>query len=435
MRYSLNSPKYKAILFFLALILFIIIYKILNINSLSYNKEWSHQTTDLLYEENSLEYCNPYSDELKQFYVEIDNSTYPKYVPLFYNQSINFECLNKNKRKNLILFWNKWFGTSNFDYGLGKDLPFENNKCPVTNCELTNDKKRVADSYMIIFHMRDKIDYLPSYRTPKQRWIFLLYESPIHSGNYIKYNGLFNLSATYKKNSDFSSFYLSNFIWEKHNELNTNMDFFAFKTEFGAAIVVSNCGANNKRLSYIEELGRYIPINIFGKCGKACPTHFDNGTRGNCKDIISSKFKFYLAFENSICEDYITEKFFDILRYDIIPVVYGGGDYEYHVPKSAYINVMDYETPKKLANYLMFLSKNTTAYNAYFAWKRNIKFVDYPYFGPLCELCIRLNLELYEGVKHKTIVQLDEFWSAKKDCRMVEEETLKVFTYKALADK
>ena len=40
---------------------------------------------------------------------------------------------------------------------------------------------------------------------------------------------------------------------------------------------------------------------------------------------------FYLAFENSLCDDYITEKFFSTLKLNIIPVVLGSGKYEEHV--------------------------------------------------------------------------------------------------------
>ena len=70
---------------------------------------------------------------------------------------------------------------------------------------------------------------------------------------------------------------------------------------------------------------------MFGACGEPCPEKFKGLIKENCKDIIGREFKFYLAFENSICKDYITEKFFGILKYNIIPVVLGGGEYEKYV--------------------------------------------------------------------------------------------------------
>ena len=30
-------------------------------------------------------------------------------------------------------------------------------------------------------------------------------------------------------------------------------------------------------------------------------------------------YRFYLSFENSVCADYVTEKFFRILHYNVIP--------------------------------------------------------------------------------------------------------------------
>ena len=72
-----------------------------------------------------------------------------------------------------------------------------------------------------------------------------------------------------------------------------------------AAIVVSNCQASNNRMKYVRELKKYIQVDIYGSCGTfACPEDSD------CFDQLKAEYKFYLAFENSNCRDYITEKFY-----------------------------------------------------------------------------------------------------------------------------
>ncbi len=365
--------------------------------------------------------CDPYKSNLNIFNVMIDNEIYPKVIPLYNNPKINYSCLNTDKSSKVILLWNTWFGDSTFDYGIGNREPFEKNRCPVTNCEITNDRSRIMESSLIIFHMRDAINQFPEFRKSQQRWVFYLYESPVHSPNFNDYNSLFNLSATYKLDSNFTSFYFTNYIWAKNENFDENKDFSENKTEF-AAIVVSNCNSKSGRLSYVKELQKSIPVNIFGTCGKPCPKFNDDGSEGDCKEIISKKYKFYLAFENSFCKDYVTEKFFNILRHDIIPVVYGDGSYSTYVPKSGYINAFDFATAKHLAEYLMFLDNNKTAYNSYFKWKKYIKFIDNgPRNGQICELCLRLNLDIYEGIENHVITDMNKFWSAGSDCENFDE--------------
>ena len=55
-----------------------------------------------------------------------------------------------------------------------------------------------------------------------------------------------------------------------------------------------------------------------------------------------------------------------ILRYNVVPVVYGLVNYSAIAPPHSFINVMDYPTPKELTDYLLYLHKNNTAYNEYF---------------------------------------------------------------------
>ena len=42
--------------------------------------------------------------------------------------------------------------------------------------------------------------------------------------------------------------------------------------------------------------------------------------------MISEEYLFYLAFENGLCTDYVSEKFFKVMPYNTVPVVYGAAD-------------------------------------------------------------------------------------------------------------
>ena len=125
--------------------------------------------------------------------------------------------------------------------------------------------------------------------------------------------------------------------WSLNKSFDSEFDYHATKTEMAAA-VISNCGASNNRLNYIKKLQQFMKVDVFGRCGQKCPDKYETtNQKANCKEIISKKYMFYFAFENSICTDYITEKFFYILKYDIVPVVLGGGNYEYYVNKRYFL--------------------------------------------------------------------------------------------------
>ena len=74
-------------------------------------------------------------------------------------------------------------------------------------------------------------------------------------------------------------------------------------------------------------------VDVYGKCGASCPTRFADGSEGDCRAVLARKYKFFLAFENSVCDEYVTEKFFRTVKYDTIPVVHGGGHYEKFVSR------------------------------------------------------------------------------------------------------
>ena len=69
--------------------------------------------------------------------------------------------------------------------------------------------------------------------------------------------------------------------------------------------------------------------------------------------MLERDYKFYLSFENSICRDYVTEKFYNPLRYSMVPVIFGGADYQaLSIPKNSYIDVRDFPSGKSKMNKL-----------------------------------------------------------------------------------
>ena len=50
----------------------------------------------------------------------------------------------------------------------------------------------------------------------------------------------------------------------------------------------------------------------------------------------SKKYKFYLAFENSNCNEYITEKFWRYLSYGLVPVAFGAPFHDYRYLEFTY---------------------------------------------------------------------------------------------------
>uniref|UniRef100_A0A0X3PFC1 Fucosyltransferase n=3 Tax=Schistocephalus solidus TaxID=70667 RepID=A0A0X3PFC1_SCHSO len=69
------------------------------------------------------------------------------------------------------------------------------------------------------------------------------------------------------------------------------------------AWVVSNMNAENHRKLIVARLRRWVPIDIYGSHRLPCPD-------GDCHAKLGQMYKFYLAFENSNCRGYLTEKLF-----------------------------------------------------------------------------------------------------------------------------
>ena len=129
--------------------------------------------------------------------------------------------------------------------------------------------------------------------------------------------------------------------------------------------------------------------------------------------MINNTYKFYLAFENSVCNDYMTEKLYRTMRMGgIIPVVLGGANYSQLVPPHSVINVMDYSSPRALAEFLYKLDRNDTLYNEYFQWQ-------YHYVAVQEEICwCRLCKYLHANINQtKVYGNIRHWYSVAERCR------------------
>ena len=180
-----------------------------------------------------------------------------------------------------------------------------------------------------------------------------------------------------------------------------------------AVWIVSHCNTFIKREQFVKLLQKYINITIYGKCGKKidnfCP-HFSQ----DCLQNIVREYKFYIAFENTLCDDYLTEKGPQFMSLPTIPIIMSYGNPEKYLPPKSFINVFDFQSVASLANYLLYLDKNYTAYWEYQSWKTKWKVRDHLKTRPdvICDICN----SLYTGY-HNTYANLADWFAKPGICR------------------
>ncbi|UJR27299.1 hypothetical protein I4U23_008594 [Adineta vaga] len=350
---------------------------------------------------------------------------YPQFPILIYTQNLS---LLQNTSK-LILLGNGFFedptwgmtasGKSQKDLMTGLSCPYLANYC-----DITSDKTFFSDADAVVYHARDPIDReeAKKNRHQRQRFVFALWESPAHTDSLKSYNSFYNWTMTYRFTSHIVASYYSNTYLHKSSDyyqflLRENAtrglpwtfgqldhqpsdEILAEKKLGTVAALISNQGGSSRRLYYIKYLKRYIDVTVYGKHSVPCPKDVD------CVEFIAKNYYFYLSFENSLCQDYTTEKFFRMLHYTIVPVVLGLSNYSYFIPSSGFIDVNNFEGVAPLAQYMREVRQDKEKYLSYFSWKKDYVWNKNTFFTPFCDLCLRLHLDSQPNV----IEDIDAWW-------------------------
>ncbi|KAM3911328.1 3-galactosyl-N-acetylglucosaminide 4-alpha-L-fucosyltransferase FUT3-like [Leptodactylus fuscus] len=255
-------------------------------------------------------------------------------------------------------------------------------KCPdydIFGCKLTVDRSLYSVADAVLIHHADIMsskDFLPQEPKPNfQRWIWYNVEPPVIIRNLKMLDNLFNMTMTFRKDSDIFAPYGRMEPLKKRGQ-----NFTIPKKSKLVSWVVSNWYPGAPRIAYYEELKKHISVDVYGAKHQKLSWNDFHPT--------ISQYKFYLAFENSIYKDYITEKFWsNAFGTWSVPVVLGTSrkNYERFVPGDAFIHVDDFSSPKELAAYLLELDKDDEKYRKYFNWRLHYRVIFKK--GPSYEYC------------------------------------------------
>ncbi|XP_076378421.1 alpha-(1,3)-fucosyltransferase 10 isoform X2 [Megalopta genalis] len=286
--------------------------------------------------------------------------------------------------------------------------PFGNDgkvrKCGKHSCYFTSNRTyryHPKISSFLFYGSSFQIDDLPEWNPYKAPWGLLHEESPRNNPILVQQEilNLFKYSSTFSRFSDvpltlvdlpgirellgamelecISIIYLHKLADRKYF-VSTKQKTRLINTENLAPLlyIQSDCDTASNRDIYVAELMKYIRVDSYGTCLNNA--QFDKRLKENYLEKLNSEdflsfianYKFTIAFENAVCQDYITEKLWRPLIVGSVPIYYGSPSFRDWLPNNmSAISVLDFKDPKSLANFLNNLTNNETEYNKYLSHK------------------------------------------------------------------
>ena len=282
-----------------------------------------------------------------------------------------------------------------------------------TECIVSQDKSRLSTADGVIFHAptHDVGGFPAKRQRANQKYIYVTLEQPENSNGKFRdpaYRKNFDLNATYELFSDIPIMTIAPRTAADYHKAKKLA--FEEKDGFGEpnaiAAFISNCGGGengaSQRKKIMEDLAKIHPVHSYGGCmqNKKEPA-LGGKTSNENKRLVLQRYKFYLAFENGVVEDYVSEKVFDGLLAGSLSVYRGAPRIQLFMPSSSPPSILEYGNfsgVQELADYLNYLSNNKQAYEEFFKWKDGevrmafdsiLNMTAYSYYA-LCRICAKL---------------------------------------------
>lgn len=255
-------------------------------------------------------------------------------------------------------------------------------------CTITDNRKYLNQAQAFLFYGSSIEGWnLPLPRTENHIWALFHEESPKNVALllYDASLSLFNMSSTFSRYSDIPltlmdlpgqdaltglEYYIS--TAEKDSLRGSDNDSLA-----PVLYLQSDCETPLERDAYVTELMKYIKIDSYGRClnNRQLPQSL---VENHLKDLYApelmklvARYKFTLAFENAVCEDYITEKLWRPLLAGSVPVYLGSPSVQDWLPDSEHsaILVKNFDSPAQLAEHLTKLDLDSRQYERHLQHK------------------------------------------------------------------
>lgn len=345
--------------------------------------------------------------------------------------------------------------------------------CPEKRCfafRSISSGRPVENSDAVVVYASDlkKITWRSNYhRSRNQMWMLIAHESPqyafskLAAGDLKLLDNWFNLTATFKPDSDFVigdrgfinwtslpdySEYLTSYKKKFHSKSKLNSSVKKSRMIW----IAEDCSSeeNAVNIELVSQLqAASLDIDVYGrgceymKNGRSDPCENSIGGEKCYLDLFQS-YKFYLAFENSLCNYYVTKKLWRLYQpkflfhLDILPVVRGASQAQYEqlmFTKKSFVHADGFYSNGALIHYLNYLNQNQTAYTDYFKWKLNLydlfekklnvttqrsyqveSILDI--YGPFCLACYRLHDSAFMARNKKRSIKISEWFNPLYEC-------------------
>ncbi|VDK47458.1 unnamed protein product [Anisakis simplex] len=299
-------------------------------------------------------------------------------------------------------------------------------------CKLV-DNSESADAVM--YHIPDYRFLSTNELKSNQIAVIWSLESPIYQHLSRELRGRINWTMTYRRDSDV--WFPYGVIRKRDKPIQIDYDKIWRDKKRMVVWLVSNCGHANGRLILGRALQKSgLELDIFGACGQHKTPNDCDGVKKQSDQCVAELFMpymFALSFENSLCKDYITEKFFEVLqkRY-AIPIVMRRKDYEHiAAPPNSFIAVDDYKNIDELISDIKTIASNKFTYLKYHRWRESYE-IQSDYFHiddtGFCALCKKLMRQRFSRKHYDDVAA---WWNSNEICEIPQDGFVNEFLSKS----